>query len=98
MSTATDELGELGPDGASSRPWPTIVAFWQQPFLETICRKMTGRVASYDRARFGLEWPRTWVISADIGQKRRASVVYTFTSPFSFSSAAKNGPFFFWFR
>jgi hypothetical protein len=23
---------------------------------------------------------------------------YTFTSPFSFSSAAENGPFFFWFR
>jgi hypothetical protein len=66
----------------------------QHPFLEE-----NSRVTSHDRARSGVRWPlQPRVISADIGQKRRASVVYTFTSPFSFSSAAENGPFFFWFR
>jgi hypothetical protein len=52
-----------------------------------------------------------WMVSAQYGQKVRLSRggskrgvgcssvlagIYTFTSPFSLSSAAENGPFFFW--
>jgi hypothetical protein len=67
------------------------------------------RAAASETRKSGKLHPNFWRKSARqarpraINDKGRArwnigSSTYAFTSPFSFNSAAENGPFFFWFR